>query len=235
MPLPNNDPMDAVSTAAAAFPAEDTTLTAFTDPASVPTASSDGPAPLPTKGRLWPPILVLCLMIGIGLAAFFLMPRTPEPAKSCFTVESGVLYFDYSLYTGPEELTVPDTVDGVTVTGISRNCFADCDGLTTIILPETLTIIGDKAFAGCDALRGIYIPNGVLSIGAGALAQCPALEAVYLPGSLTDIGDGFLDECPGLQYILFDGTYSQWRDLYNGIFKNRVELHTKDGVYQAQP
>ena len=192
-------------------------------------------APPPKKGRLWPPILALCLMMCVGLVAFFMAPRTPAPAKSCFRVENGVLYFDQTLYTGSEELTVPDTVDGVTVTGISDGCFADCDTLTTIILPETVTIIGDYAFSGCDALRGIYIPHGVLSVGAGALANCPVLEAVYFPGSVTEIGAGCLDDCAGLQYIIFDGTYAQWRNLYSGIFANRVELHTLDGVYYAKP
>ena len=207
-----------------------------TEPIPVPPAEVPAePDPQPKRGRLWPPILVLCLMMCTGLSAFFLAHRTPDPARSCFTVENGVLYFDYSLYTGPETLTVPETVDGVAVTGISQGCFADCDSLTTIILPETVTVIGDSAFAGCDALRGIYFPNGVSSIGAGALAQCTALEAVYFPDSLMEIGDGCLDGCDGLRYILFDGTYAQWRDLYQGIFKSRVELHTDDGVYRAMP
>lgn len=197
------------------------------------------PAPQPKKGRLWPPILALCIMICIGLAAFFLLTRTPvsqpEPAKSCFTVENGVLYFDASLYTGGAELTVPEEVDGMTVTIISESCFADCDQLTTIILPESVTVIGDKAFSGCDSLRGIYFPEGVLSVGAGALARCPALEAVYFPGTVAEIGEGCLDDCASLQYIIYSGTYAQWRELYDGIFQNRVELHTNDGVYRPQP
>ncbi len=191
--------------------------------------------PQPKKGRLWPPLVALCLMICAGLAAFFMTPEEPEPVRSCFSVDNGVLYFDYSLYTGSDELTVPDTVDGMVVTGISQNCFADCDRLTTIILPETVTIIGDKAFAGCDNLRGIYIPNGVLSIGAGALSQCPALEAVAFPQSIAEIGEGCLDDCETLQFIFYDGTYAQWRELYDGTYRTGVELHTNDGTYYAQP
>ena len=203
-------------------------------PAEEPEPPTITPPQAP-KGRLWPPILALCIMICVGLAAFFLTPKAPEPSRSCFTAENGVLYFDAGLYTGGEELTIPATVNGMTVTAISDSCFADCDGLTTIILPETVTVIGDKAFSGCDSLRGIYFPDGVLSVGAGALAQCPALEAVYFPESLTEIGEGCLDDCSGLQYILYDGTYAQWRELYDGIFQNQVELHTSDGVYRAQP
>ena len=198
-------------------------------------AAPTEPAPQPKKGRLWPPILALCIMMCVGLAAFFLAPRAPEPARSCFTVESGVLYFDYSLYTGSDELTVPDSVDGMAVTGISQGCFADCDRLTTIILPETVTIIGDKAFSGCDNLRGIYIPEGVLSIGADALAGCPSLEAVSFPASTAEIGDGCLDQCDSLKFIFYDGTYAQWRELYDGTFQTGVKLYTKDGTYTAQP
>lgn len=191
--------------------------------------------PQPKKGRLWPPLLALCLMICVGLSAYFLSPREPEPPKTCFSVESGVLYFDYSLYTGSDELTVPETVDGMAVTAISDSCFADCDRLTTIILPDTVTVIGEKAFSGCDNLRGIYIPEGVLSIGAGALAQCPALEAVAFPQSIAEIGDGCLDDCSSLQHIFYDGTYTQWRELYKGTFRTGVKLYTNDGTYAAQP
>lgn len=193
------------------------------------------PAPQPKKGRLWPAVLALGLMICAGLAVFFLAPRAPEPAKSCFTVEGGVLYFDYNLYTGSDELTVPDTVDGMVVTAISDGCFRDCDRLTTVILPETVTIIGDNAFTGCDALRGVYIPNGVLSIGEDALAECPKLEAVCFPASVMEIGEGCLDDCASLHYIFYDGTYAQWRELYDGTFKTGVQLHTNDGTYYAQP
>lgn len=219
---------EAVSEPAAEAPAE----------AAVPYLESEAPGeptPHPKKGRLWPPVLALCLMICAGLAAFFLSGGSAAGERSCFTIESGVLYFDYSLYTGPDELTVPDTVDGMVVTAISDGCFENCDRLTTIILPETVAIIGDNAFAGCDALRGIYIPNGVLSIGAGALSHCPALEAIVFPASIAEIGEGCLDDCGSLQYILYDGTYAQWRELYDGSYRTGVELHTNDGVYYAQP
>lgn len=216
--------------AAASLISEYVEITPPTEPA--PTASVPQQAP---KGRLWPPILALCVMICIGLAAFFLLPKATAPARSCFSVENGVLYFDTTLYTGGEELTVPAAVDGMTVTAISENCFADCDNLTAIILPDTVTVIGDNAFAGCDSLRGIYLPEGLLSIGIGALSNCPALEAVYFPGSLSEIGTGCLDGCNGLRYILYGGTYSQWRRLYDGTFRSGVELHTSDGTFYAQP
>lgn len=191
--------------------------------------------PQPKKGRLWPPILALCLMICIGLSAFFLSGGGAAAEKSCFTVDNGVLYFDYSLYTGPDELTVPESVDGVMVTAVSDGCFRDCDRITTVILPETVTVIGNNAFTGCDALRGIYLPEGILSVGAEAFTECPELEAICFPASVMEIGERCLDNCGSLQYIFYDGTYAQWRELYDGTYRTGVELHTNDGVYYAQP
>lgn len=194
-------------------------------------------SPAPKKGRLWPPLLALLLMICVGLTAYFIVPKNTvqSPQESCFTIEDGILSFNYSLYTGENELVIPDTVEGEVVTGIAAGCFADCDRLTTIILPETVTIIGDNAFAGCDSLRGIYFPDGVTSIGMGALSQCPALEAVYIPSTITRIGSGCFDDCTNLQYIFFDGRYSQWQLLYSGTFSDKAELHTQDGAYRLHP
>lgn len=197
--------------------------------------TTEPPVPQPKKGRLWPPVLALCLMICVGLAAFFLSGGGITEEKSCFTIEDGVLYFDYSLYTGSDELTVPESVDSMVVTAISDGCFRDCDRLTTVILPETVTVIGSNAFTGCDSLRGVYLPDGVLSVGSEAFKECPALEAVCFPASVMEIGDGCLDDCQALQFIFYDGTYAQWRELYDGKYRTGVQLHTNDGAYYAQP
>lgn len=201
-----------------------------------PAAESPVPVPPPAKeGRLWPPLVLLIIMACIGLGAF-LGKGTPAPdPNACFSIENGTLFFDYSLYTGPSELTIPATVDGVTVTAISNGCFADCDGLTTVILPETVTKIGNNAFSNCDDLRGIYIPEGVTTVGAGAFAGCTALEAVYFPYSTVVVGNGCLDRCENLRFLFYDGSYERWLTLYNGTYPSGMELHTADGVFYAQP
>lgn len=236
IPAPAEEPAEILTeTAEAAAQVSETAVAEDTAAASAAPEQPVVTAPQPRKGRLWPPVLALIVMTCIGLAAFFLSPKAPEPVKSCFSIDNGVLYFDYSLYTGSDELTVPETVDGMAVTAISEGCFQDCDRLTTVILPESVTVIGENAFASCDALRGIYIPNGVLSVGAEAFAECPKLEAVCFPASIMEIGDGCLDNCVSLHYIFYDGTYDQWRKLYDGTYRTGVELHTNDGVYYAQP
>ena len=197
------------------------------------------PAPTPAKtGRIWPPVLILGIMMTLGLLLFFLMPGSSgdelsgaDRGKSCFTVTNGVLNFDSSLYSGNGELEIPDAIDGQTVTVIGEDCFKDCDRLTTVILPNTLTEIDDRAFSGCSNLRGIYIPEGVTRIGSSAFANCSSLEAIYLPESVEIIADRALFRCPNLVHIFYAGKHENWEELYNGSMPNNTWVYCEDGNY----
>lgn len=57
-------------------------------------------------------------------------------------------------WTG-SELILPEKIDGMTVTAIGSNAFANCTSIKTIYIPKTVTEIGDKAFSGCSAITTI--------------------------------------------------------------------------------
>jgi len=72
--------------------------------------------------------------------------------------------------------------------GIMTGAFFDCDGLTSITLPNSIISICEDAFAGCSALTSITIPNGVKFIGPGAFSNCRGLTSFNIPNSVTNIG-----------------------------------------------
>jgi len=49
-------------------------------------------------------------------------------------------------------LTIPEIVNGMTVTKIGDDAFAGNTTITSIDLPDTITIIGKRAFKGCTLL-----------------------------------------------------------------------------------
>lgn len=191
-------------------------------------------APAGKRGSWWVPVLIMAVMVVVGLFMLFgggeesrLQVSAKEP---WFSVEDGTLYFDSSLYTGPEELTVPDSVNGIRVTALSQGCFQDCKELTTVILPEGLRDIGKDAFRRCDNIRGIYIPNSVKSIGDNAFYGCKNLEAICIPGGVNSIGENAFDGCGKLLYILYGGTGKEWKELYSKTVTPQTEIHASDGI-----
>ena len=83
-------------------------------------------------------------------------------------------------YSG--DITVPSSVtyEGKTyqVSAIGNRAFSDCSGLTSIIIPNSVTSIGRYAFYWCDNLTSVSIPNSVTSISDWAFYSCDKLSSV---------------------------------------------------------
>ncbi len=192
--------------------------------------------PRPRQGTRWIPVLLLLFMSVAGIALFFAtanqeVPIEAETGADCFSIKEGVLYFNESYYFGSSELTVPGKVNGQIVYALSEDCFAFCDGLTTVVLPDTLVSIGDGAFRGCTSLRGLSIPDSVSFIGEDAFSGCSALEAISIPGSLRTIRSGAFDNCSYLGFIYYDGPYDSWVALYDEFINPYVGVFCQDGSF----
>jgi len=185
------------------------------------------------KGSRWIPLLLLILMSAVGLASFFFTSgsKVTDVNHPWFYLKRGVLYFEADRYTGGSELKIPAKIGGHPVTVIGDNCFAGCENITTVFLPDTITAIGSCAFSNCSALRGIYIPPSVDSIGDKAFLGCSALESVCLHSSITHIGKSAFDLCDRLEYIIFRGSYAQWTQLYDAYINADIGIFCEDGSF----
>ena len=89
-----------------------------------------------------------------------------------------------------------------TVTAIGRRAFAECDAISSIILPNTITTIGCLAFTNCRNLCSIPIPYSVTAIDYGAFSECENLTSITLPSSITTIGEQVFSGCRNLTSII---------------------------------
>ena len=100
-------------------------------------------------------------------------------------------------YSGePTELTVPDRVNGASVTAITDDALSGCRSLASIVLPETLTSIGARAFQDCESLTSLTIPDSVSSIGSSSFRNCTSLSELYIGESVRNIYDDAFNDCP---------------------------------------
>lgn len=195
------------------------------------------PDPVPvSKNSKRLPYWIMAVLFIVGFVLFLGLREKDDlytdPDMPWFSISQGVLYFDDYLYTGPEELTVPESIANQTVTMLSAGCFAQCTDLITTHLPQTLQIIGDAAFLGCTALRGVYIPGQVVSIGDEAFAQCGKLESLVIPCSVQYIGNAAFEGCGNLLYIFYGGPEEAWRSLYAEPIAPKTFIYTPGSSFR---
>jgi hypothetical protein len=130
-------------------------------------------------------------------------PRLSESPGGATVVEWGIATgVTITKYTGSGgEVTVPDTTNGLPVTGIGDSAFRDCTTLTSITIGTNVTRMGEFAFYRSTSLTNATIPNGVTNIGYGSFGYCTRLAFVPIPDSVTSIGDYAFQYCSSLSAI----------------------------------
>jgi len=99
------------------------------------------------------------------------------------------------------EVVIPGSVGS-----IEDGAFADCYGLTGVILPEGITNIGNYAFVSCYNLAQVALPGSLTWLQQGVFKDCISLATITIPGSVTSIGYGAFTSCSGLtNVVLLDG------------------------------
>lgn len=92
-------------------------------------------------------------------------------------------------------------LSGASFTGTGTYTFEYCSGLTSVILPESVTHIGTGAFSGT-GLTSMRLPADVTSIGWIAFSQCGNLTSLNLPDGLSFIGGQAFLGCSGLTSLI---------------------------------
>ena len=96
--------------------------------------------------------------------------------------------------------------DGITALGaqvtIGKGFFQDCDQMTEVTIPETVTSLGDHVFHGCSSLTELHLPEGLTSMGDYVLCGCSRLTELHLPEGVDRIGRFGLAGLHGLTELI---------------------------------
>lgn len=129
-------------------------------------------------------------------------------------------------------VTIPQTVNGYTVVGVSSSAFSRCRSITKVTLPKTVTYLGMNAFSSCSALESIEGLDAVTSIGRLAISNCKSLKSLKLPETLTFIGAQGLRDNPLLTSLYIPKNVSEIEDNFvlagdNGLVSIQVDPENK--------
>lgn len=125
-------------------------------------------------------------------------------------------------YNGTKaSFTVPDTVNGITVTGIGSGVF-EGKNVSEVVLPSGVISIGQNAFKDCTVLKTVFA-KGVISIADNAFYNCIWLKNIYL-GPVTSIGKyAFYSVCSE-HYSLTGTTFSIESDTLSSVAEGAFQL-----------
>ena len=86
--------------------------------------------------------------------------------------------------------------------------FLGCSGLTSVVIPNSVSKISVNAFSGCSALTSVSIPNSVTSISSSAFQLCSSLVSVIIPNSVTEIGSSAFYDCNRMTTVTIGNSVS---------------------------
>ena len=99
----------------------------------------------------------------------------------CILEDGTVLLKKYSGFD--TDVVIPATIEKLPVTML-LGTFSGWHLLTSVTIPESVTVIDDDTFGGCENLTAVNLPSGLEKIGYGAFRYCSRLEKINLPEGL---------------------------------------------------
>ena len=122
---------------------------------------------------------------------------------------NGVLYIGRHLIRARESISGSYEIKSGTLT-IAVEAFKDCNRLTGVIVPDSVTDISASVFCNCSKLKSVTLPETIKSIGNRAFMGCTDLSELSIGLSIESIGEEVFCYCDSLTDIYFNGTILEW-------------------------
>ena len=124
------------------------------------------------------------------VADYYITVTDPEEN---FVIDTNGIITEYN--GNNNYLTIPDTIDGIVVTGIGKRVFSASD-LVMIKLPDTLTYVGEGGFQGCGDLKSVYC-NNLKVVETRGFYLCREMDTIDL-AQLEEVGEYAFSHCTSI-------------------------------------
>lgn len=150
-------------------------------------------------------------------------------AKGDCSIKEGTKIIADNAFYNCADLTSVIIPDSVTVIG--DYAFSECRNLIEITIGENVKTIGDWAFVNCSSLKSLTIPDGVVSIGNKTISSCRNLTNITIGKSVTKIGDYNFCDCENIETISFLGDSKIDFGIYLFDGCNKLKIVCKENSY----
>ena len=133
-----------------------------------------------TEVRWYPPAVT-----SVGSSSWPIFEGCTNISKVEFG--AGITHIPDYLFQEANDAPMGEVIIPETVTYIGTSAFYNC-GLTSVKLPDGLSVINGSTFYSCDSLASVNFPENLTTINGSAFYGCTSLDSLTLPSKLTTIG-----------------------------------------------
>ena len=153
---------------------------------------------------------------GISWLLLFLLLILPASGQAQFLYATNNGTITITGYTGSGgAVIIPSTITGLPVTGIEDSAFQYDIGITSVLIPDSVTNIGSLAFYQCTNLIGVSVGFRVISIGDHAFESCYSLGNIFFYGNPPNAGVDIFSGDTNLNVYYFSGR--AWGSTFGGF------------------
>jgi len=153
-----------------------------------------------------------------GMLLLLLLLTLPAAVQAQFNYTTNSGGITITGYTGPGgDVTIPDTINGLPVTGIADGAFESRWTVRSLTNPNSVTRIGAFAFYMCTNLVSFTVPDSLTSIGGWAFTACK-LSHFTIPRGVNSIAAGAFNDCESLTAITVDTNNSFYSSVDGVLF-----------------
>ncbi|MBO5906873.1 MAG: leucine-rich repeat domain-containing protein [Clostridia bacterium] len=98
-------------------------------------------------------------------------------------------------------IVIPSKYKGLPVVEIGYGAFKSEKKLTSVVIPDSVTLISDDAFENQTSLTSVNVGKNVVSIGISAFEGCTNLKTVVISDATENIFAHAFDSCTSLESI----------------------------------
>lgn len=133
-----------------------------------------------------------------GLTGDIVIPETVRHGNTDYTVTT----VQSNAFKGNEitSISLPNTVSVM-----GEACFESCSRLESVTLPAGLTSLGNSCFYDCRNLASVTLPEGITTLGVNCFYRCTSLTPVTLPEGIEELGYQCFYGCTSLESVVLPG------------------------------
>ena len=121
------------------------------------------------------------------------------------------------------------------MTSIGNYAFSNCSGITSVTIPNSVTIINEESFANCYNLKNVELPEKLKQIKQSGFSGCTSLESIAIPATVEFIYPQAFSGCSRLKSVSIYAEQPPF--LADNSFSNYdIPLYVPDGsvaLYQT--